>query len=89
MFIGELSCLFIYVIARFIHIRRSYVAQPNSAEGSSITALVPNSEEIFPKFNPLVFAAPAFCDVLATSVMYIGLNLTQASSFQMLRGGIL
>ncbi|MCP9261698.1 Solute carrier family 35 member F6 [Dirofilaria immitis] len=28
----------------------------------------------------------AFCDVVATSIMYIGLNLTQASSFQMLRG---
>lgn len=27
------------------------------------------------------------CDMVATSVMYIGLTLTYASSFQMLRGG--
>lgn len=26
------------------------------------------------------------CDMTATSVMYIGLNLTYASSFQMFRG---
>lgn len=28
------------------------------------------------------------CDMTATSIMYIGLNLTYASSFQMLRGNI-
>jgi len=37
-------------------------------------------------FNPLVLLPPAMCDMVATSVMYIGLNLTYASSFQMLRG---
>ena len=36
--------------------------------------------------NPLVFAPAAFCDMCGTSLMYIGLNLTYASSFQMLRG---
>ena len=29
---------------------------------------------------------PAMCDMLATSTMYMGLTLTYASSFQMLRG---
>jgi len=37
-------------------------------------------------FNPFIFLPPALCDMVATSVMYIGLNLTYASSFQMLRG---
>jgi len=42
-----------------------------------------------PKFNPLIFFPPACCDVLATSLMYIGLNLTTASSYQMLRGAVI
>lgn len=29
------------------------------------------------------------CDMIATSIMYVGLNLTYASSFQMLRGSII
>ncbi|XP_078695636.1 solute carrier family 35 member F6-like [Branchiostoma floridae x Branchiostoma belcheri] len=40
-------------------------------------------------FNPLVFLAPALCDMTGTSLMYIGLNLTYASSFQMLRGAVI
>jgi drug/metabolite transporter (DMT)-like permease len=32
---------------------------------------------------------PALCDVTATSVMYVALTLTTASSFQMLRGSIM
>lgn len=39
-----------------------------------------------PRFNYFLFAAPAFCDVLATSIQYVGLTLTSASSYQMLRG---
>lgn len=37
-------------------------------------------------FSPWIFLPPALCDMLATSTMYVGLNLTFASSFQMLRG---
>ena len=33
-----------------------------------------------------LFIVPAVCDLIATSTMYIALNLTYASSFQMLRG---
>ncbi|VDN18840.1 unnamed protein product [Gongylonema pulchrum] len=75
------------MVSRWIQIRRSRTGFLDAGEGSSISTL--QSEQIFPKFNPLVFAAPAFCDVLATSIMYIGLNLTQASSFQMLRGAVI
>lgn len=37
-------------------------------------------------FNPAIFWPASLCDMLATSLMYVGLNLTFASSFQMLRG---
>ena len=41
------------------------------------------------QYSPLLFYAPALCDVTATSIMYIALTLTSASSFQMLRGSIM
>ncbi|KAG1964399.1 solute carrier family 35 member F6 [Pimephales promelas] len=40
-------------------------------------------------FNPLLFLPPALCDMLGTSIMYIALNMTSASSFQMLRGAVI
>ncbi|KAM9778436.1 solute carrier family 35 member F6 [Syngnathus typhle] len=40
-------------------------------------------------FNPLLFFPPAMCDMLATSTMYVALNMTNASSFQMLRGAVI
>lgn len=40
-------------------------------------------------FNPFILLIPALCDMIATSIMYIGLNMTYASSFQMLRGAVI
>jgi drug/metabolite transporter (DMT)-like permease len=40
-------------------------------------------------FNSLWLALPATCDLLATSTMYVGLGLTDASIFQMLRGSVI
>ncbi|XP_045162343.2 solute carrier family 35 member F6-like isoform X2 [Mercenaria mercenaria] len=40
-------------------------------------------------FNPLIFLPAALLDMCGTSIMYIGLNLTYASSFQMLRGAVI
>ncbi|XP_029965984.1 solute carrier family 35 member F6-like [Salarias fasciatus] len=40
-------------------------------------------------FNPLLFLPPAMCDMTATSIMYVALNMTSASSFQMLRGSVI
>jgi len=39
-------------------------------------------------FSPWVFFIPAMCDMTATSIMYIGLSLTYASVYQMLRGSV-
>eukprot|EP00049_Salpingoeca_infusionum_P005736 m.96216 g.96216 ORF g.96216 m.96216 type:complete len:385 (+) comp13070_c0_seq1:264-1418(+) len=40
-------------------------------------------------FNPIIFLLPALCDCTATSTMYVGLTLTYASQFQMLRGSVI
>jgi len=40
-------------------------------------------------FNPIIFLLPALCDMTATSAMYVGLALTDASIFQMLRGSVI
>ncbi|XP_074471613.1 solute carrier family 35 member F6 [Sebastes fasciatus] len=40
-------------------------------------------------FNPLLFFPPAMCDMTATSLMYVALSMTSASSFQMLRGAVI
>ncbi|XP_064642888.1 solute carrier family 35 member F6-like isoform X2 [Lineus longissimus] len=45
--------------------------------------------EPLPKFNPLIFWPAALLDMCGTSLMYVGLNMTFASSFQMLRGAIM
>ncbi|XP_067327873.1 solute carrier family 35 member F6 [Anolis sagrei] len=40
-------------------------------------------------FNPILFLPPALCDMTGTSLMYVALNMTSASSFQMLRGAVI
>ncbi|XP_059059735.1 solute carrier family 35 member F6 [Achroia grisella] len=40
-------------------------------------------------FNPFVLMPAAMFDLVGTSIMYIGLTLTYASSFQMFRGSII
>ena len=47
------------------------------------------SDDEAPRPNMFLFLPPALCDVIATSMMYIGLTLTSASQFQMLRGSIM
>lgn len=39
-------------------------------------------------FNKFLLALPACCDMCGTSLMYVGLTLTYASMFQMLRGSV-
>lgn len=73
MFIGEFSCLIVYLLLPLVTGRRRQTEE----EGGSR------------KFNPLIFLPAAMCDMCGTSIMYIGLNLTYASSFQMLRGAVI
>lgn len=78
MFLGELSCLLAFNILYAYYKRKDYTDEqlPPSLSGNR-------------NFRRSVFALPALCDMLATSTMYVGLNLTYASSFQMLRGSLI
>ncbi|XP_064082905.1 solute carrier family 35 member F6-like [Macrobrachium nipponense] len=75
MFLGEILCMVTFYVLRCIT-RRQRQEQ---------VEMSPSSQEAgqFPKY---IFFVPAMCDMLATSTMYLGLTLTYASSFQMLRG---
>ena len=73
MFIGEMSCFFAFKIWYF----------SRKCTRKDISAFGPQ------KFNPLVWAIPAMCDLCATSTMYLALTWTYAASFQMLRGSVI
>lgn len=77
MFLGEMMCMVAFFIVRW---NRKRKREPDA----------PDDEFTRPRnFNPFVFYPPALCDMTATSIQYIGLTLTYASSFQMLRGAVI
>ncbi|XP_065887943.1 solute carrier family 35 member F6-like isoform X2 [Dysidea avara] len=73
MFVGEASCLVVFKILFYYH---KWVKKDVNRFGKQ-------------KFSPWVFAIPALCDIIGTSTMFVGLNLTNASSFQLLRGSLI
>ncbi|KAF2367483.1 Chloroquine-resistance transporter-like [Trinorchestia longiramus] len=77
MFLGEWSCMAAFFILRCV----------NRSRRRRNVELAPDDSAT--NFPPLIFYVPAFCDMLATSTMYVGLTLTFASSFQMLRGAVI
>ncbi|XP_076350796.1 solute carrier family 35 member F6-like isoform X3 [Tachypleus tridentatus] len=81
MFLGELSCLAAFKLLLIYYNRRRLPG--------GVNVKLPASIDGNRNFNPLIFLLPAMCDMLGTSVMYIGLNMTNASSFQMFRGDLL
>ncbi|KAF1766223.1 hypothetical protein GCK72_006179 [Caenorhabditis remanei] len=88
MFFGEFLCLVVFFL---IFGYKRYVWNRSNVQGESgsITEITTEEKPILPPFNPFLFFPPALCDILGTSIMYIGLNLTTASSFQMLRGAVI
>ena len=72
--LGEMMCMLVYLI--YIFCNRNKLEETDTDKDK-------------PKPNPFLFLPPALCDVTATSMMYVGLNLTSASQFQMLRGSIM
>lgn len=78
MFVGEMTCMAAFFILRCMRRRQQRDAPELALESTQNT-----------KFPPLIFYLPAICDMTATSMMYIGLTLTYASSFQMLRGAVI
>ena len=94
MFVGEMMCMVAFYLVKYYRKRK---ARQQSRNNSGIEVEqteeeqenLDNGQEIGPQavpFNPLIFLPPALCDMTATSIQYIGLTLTYASSFQMLRG---
>ncbi|XP_043235271.1 solute carrier family 35 member F6-like isoform X2 [Amphibalanus amphitrite] len=79
MFVGEFSCMYAFFMFYFIF---KHKGGEERVQASTLTG--GNRQ-----FNPLIFLPPAMCDMIATSTMYVGLNLTYASSFQMLRGSVI
>jgi len=78
MFLGEMLCMLAFWFLRWRERRQPQAAFPPIDDGTAPK-----------KFNPFIFLGPALCDMTATSVQYIGLTLTYASSFQMLRGAVI
>ncbi|KAJ0183676.1 hypothetical protein K1T71_000099 [Dendrolimus kikuchii] len=73
MFLGEMLCLLVFKIIFFM----------NRHTGEH--ALINGSQN----FNPFILMPAAMFDLVGTSIMYIGLNMTYVSSFQMFRGSII
>jgi len=78
MFFGEFLCFLAFKGMYYYYKRKDYTEEqlPESVKGNR-------------NFSPFIFLPPALCDMTATSLMYIGLNLTSPSSFQMLRGALI
>lgn len=78
MFVGEMMCLLVFKLAFCYYNRQAN----GSVETNSLTK---GSRD----FDPKILAIPALCDTIGTSIMYVGLTMTYASSFQMLRGSVI
>ncbi|XP_032669164.1 solute carrier family 35 member F6 [Odontomachus brunneus] len=78
MFFGEFLCFLAFKFLYYYYNRRS--------DGSADNNVLTKGTRVF---NPFILLIPAMCDMFATSIMYIGLNMTYASSFQMLRGAVI
>ena len=79
MFVGELMCLVFYFIAKLFAKK-----QPLEEPLQSKIELKPKGCK--EKLGPMIFALPAVFDLTASTLMMIGLGLTAASVYQMLRG---
>jgi len=78
MFLGEITCLlaFSIILGIFKKIKK--------VDDADLPDIVKGDE-----FNKFIFFIPALLDMTATTTMYIGLTMTFASSFQMLRGALI
>lgn len=85
MFVGEFSCLGAYFAVKFYnHRKRRSSDDLGPIDESPISTI--ESAGTNPSFNYFIFLPASACDMVATSLMYVGLNMTNAASFQMLRG---
>lgn len=89
MFIGEMTCMLAFFIVRWFNQRKARRQAEESRREDAPEEPADRSMSAETPFSPFVFLPPALCDMTATSIQYIGLTLTYASSFQMLRGAVI
>ena len=95
MMLGEMLCMVAYLIYIFCVRKDLDTEEPDTEdtkepdskdtkEPDTKDTKEPDTEntEDKPKPNPFLFLFPALCDVVATSMMYVGLTYTSASQFQ-------
>ncbi|XP_016996860.2 solute carrier family 35 member F6 isoform X2 [Drosophila takahashii] len=78
MFLGEFLCFLVFKLIRLISNRRGVISDLD-------TILTPDSSE----FSPLSMILPTVLDTIASILLFTGLYLTYATSFQMIRGAAL
>ena len=74
MMLGEMLCMVAYLLYIFCVRKDLDTEEPDTEDTEDIKDK--------PKPNPFLFLFPALCDVVATSMMYVGLTYTSASQFQ-------
>ena len=73
MFLGEMSCYFVFKIWYY----------SRKCRHKDVSIFGPQ------KFNPLIWAIPACCDIAGSSAVFLALTWTSIASFQMLRGSVI
>jgi hypothetical protein len=81
MFVGEALCFLVYEIIYRCFKNKTQDKEPEPGT-FNVQSLIAGNRD----FNPLILLPAACLDTLGTSISYTGLNLTYASSFQMLNG---
>lgn len=83
MFVGELMCLFFYYFTKLFEKKK-----PAAETEERLTTQRANARPRTCKqrLGPMIFALPAVFDLTGSTLMMIGLGLTAASVYQMLRG---
>ena len=78
MFLGELLCLIMYFLEHIFR-QRTSSAKPYTTD---LVSLQDKDQEGKAFIKVLAFLVPALCDTVGTTLLYIGLFYTYASSFQ-------
>ncbi|KAI8886125.1 hypothetical protein K501DRAFT_283913 [Backusella circina FSU 941] len=98
MFVGEFAVWSVYIYQRHQAKRQIANIPPSTVNQMDASALVDAIDNDIAKnesnlieltgWKTLLFWIPTMCDLLATTVMNVGLILTSASVYQMLRGAV-
>uniref|UniRef100_A0A914CJR7 Solute carrier family 35 member F6 n=1 Tax=Acrobeloides nanus TaxID=290746 RepID=A0A914CJR7_9BILA len=90
MFSGQLLCLFVYLIMKKLEQRRQQNRESeNSGAETPISEILDIPKKTPPQINNWVFLPLSCCDATSSAISYVALILTNASSYQMLRGSVI